>query len=391
MNWGLISHPYHRGGVTSWMIDFFRYAKTLGESIYFMVPNPKTPFISASGKLPISQILKNDIGLVFEEVDFRFELGTFQRRVSFYKNLILKNLPEGSILIPSDDEAVWRACAELSHLYVFIGVLHSDDEHYYRLAQNYHHGVAGFVSVSNRIKNSVSFDKPHLVIPCGIQVSNKRSFPEKKNKLVFVGRIEEKQKRVSDLPKIFREILNENPDWKLSIIGNGVDMEGLREEFSNLGLNDSIEFLNWIPKEEVDQILLEAKILIQTSNYEGMSVAIMEALASGCQILSSQVSGVEDLENDERTNSIIALYPIGDIDKAKFAFERLIKSYHTSIPKLANTLAEEFFSIESCWKSYKYFVSDLSPQFENSPLKNRAGLSSDLLALCRLLKYKITH
>ncbi|QYH37964.1 glycosyltransferase family 4 protein [Algoriphagus sp. NBT04N3] len=391
MNWGLISHPYHRGGVTSWMMDFFKHARTLGESINFLVPNPKTPFISASGKLPISQILKNNIGVVSEEVDFRFELGTFQKRVSFYKNLILRNLPEGSILIPSDDEAVWRACAELSHLYVFIGVLHSDDEHYYRLAENYHQEVAGFVSVSNRIKNSVSFDKPHLVIPCGIQISKNRSFPEKENKLVFVGRIEEKQKRVSDLPKIFREILNDNPDWKLSIIGNGVDMESLREEFSNLRLNDSIEFLDWIPKEEVNQLLVEAKILIQTSNFEGMSVAVMEALAAGCQILSSQVSGVEDLENDERSHSLIALYPIGDIDKAKLAFESLRQSYHTSIPKLANTLAEEFFSIESCWKSYKHFVSNLSPQIENIPLESRAGLSSDLLALCRLLKYKITH
>jgi glycosyltransferase involved in cell wall biosynthesis len=391
MIWGLISHPYHRGGVTSWMMDFFKEGVSTGESIYFLVPTPTKTFISASGKLPISQILGNSSGLISQPVDFRFELGTFQKRVSFYKSLINKNLPKGSILIPSDDEAVWRACAELSNKYKVIGVLHSDDEHYYHLAKKYENAVAGFVSVSNRIKSKIPGNKPHSVIPCGIKIPQIESFPKKKNRLVYVGRIEEKQKRVSDLSKIFGQLLSNFPTWKLSIVGNGEDMERLKNDFSGIPLKDSVEFLNWLPNNQVFELLLESRILIQTSNFEGMSVAVMEALAAGCQILSSKVSGVEDLVADNRAKSIIELYPIGEIKEALEAFEILNSNTNEFVAQVANQLAVDYFSIESCWKAYNEFVENLSSQSIPFTSDTKSFWVSDLIAIGRLFKYKITH
>lgn len=391
MIWGLISHPYHRGGVTSWMMEFFKEGISTGESVKFLVPSPSKPFISAFGKLPISQLLGNSPNLISQPVDFKFELGTFHRRVSFYKNLIKRNLPKGSILIPSDDEAVWRACAETAADYIFIGVLHSDDEHYYQLAKKYEKSVAGFVSVSNRIKSKIHSKIAHTVIPCGIKIPSIESFPHKKNQLVYVGRIEENQKRVSDLPKIFGQIISDFPDWKLSIVGNGVDLERLKSDFDAMEIGDSVEFLNWLPQKQVFDLLLESRILIQTSNFEGMSVAVMEALAAGCQILSSKVSGVEDLIADNRAKSIVELYPVGEIKLALKAFGILVSKTNEIDPQLANQLAGDYFGIDSCWKAYNKFVENLSSKSVHFTSNNKSLWVSDLIALGRLFKYKITQ
>lgn len=392
MIWGLISHPYHRGGVTSWMMDFFKIGIAHRREVRLLTPTPQSPFISSSGKLPISEILEGIPGLISKHVDFRFELGSMENRVNFYKKLILENLPLGSILIPSDDEAVWRACSELANLYCFIGVLHSDDDYYYQLAYRYGDYVSGFISVSKRIKDKVKFPKDHDVIPCGIKLNKKPQDLKKKKWLSFVGRIEEKQKRVSDLPKIFQKINSFDPEWELILIGNGCDLDSLKEGFIKYGVSNKVQYLGWLPKEEVFELLTQSQILIQTSNYEGMSVAVMEALSAGCQVMSSEVSGIEDLGTFPRSTSVLSLFPIGNLEKALESFIQLNTKFDPQItPFQAIELAHENFSVEVCWQRYETFANKLVPQQKVQKASIGLKLHSDMLAIMRLVKYKLTH
>ncbi|WP_297338025.1 glycosyltransferase [Algoriphagus sp.] len=392
MIWGLVTHPYHRGGVTSWMMDFFKSGIAHRREVRLLAPSPQRPFISSSGKLPISEILEGTSGLISPPVDFRFELGSMEHRVDFYKKLILENLPLGSILIPSDDQAVWRACSELANLYCFIGVLHSDDDYYYQLAERYGDFVAGFVSVSERIKNKVKIPKDHQVIPCGITLNKKPSIVTKKKWISFVGRIEEKQKRVSDLPKVFQKISAQDPEWELILIGNGNDLDQLKDTFTDYGLSKKVHYLGWIPNQEVFDYLSQSQILIQTSNYEGMSVAVMEALSAGCQVMSSAVSGVEDLDSLPNVTSVLSLFPIGNLEKALESFIQLTTKFDpSSTPHQAIELAHSHFSMEACWNRYETFASNLNPQEKVEKPSRSSKLPSDILAMMRLIKYKLTH
>lgn len=391
MTWTLITHPYHRGGVTSWMMDFFMAGSSASKSVKLVTSNPKVKFISALDKSPIVKLLNSQKDIIAPLVDFRFELGNFSSKVAFYKKTIQKNVPIGSFLIPSDDEAAWQACSEIADNYRMIGVLHSDDPYYYHLATKYAPYVSGFVSVSNRIKKNTRLSINHEVIPCGINISESFIPNQRKKQLVFVGRIEEKQKRISDLPKFLKRVLQLDPAWKLLIIGDGIDLPQLKEAFDNQKLSKSVHFLGWVSNMEVRNILQSSRILIQTSNYEGMSVAVMEALSAGCQVLSSEVSGVEDLALLSGAESIVSIFPIGDINAAIKGFEKLNSEYSENTAHQSYQLAKDQFSIESCWDRYEQFCQELKPVAQANKSSFNLAYFSDLLAFLRLTKYKILN
>ncbi len=388
MKIALVCHPYHRGGVTSWMTDFFNYGVKQNLNISFVTLEPKSPFISAMDRPKMIDKLDQK-GIIFkQEVDYKFELGLRNYKINIYRNLILNNIPKSSILIPSDDEIIWAACASLAGNYVFCGVLHSDDNYYYNLYDKYKKFTAAIVSVSSRIQQKLSLPQHSFVIPCGIPLDKFDYKKPKKNKIAWIGRLEEHQKRASDIIPIANKILEKYPDWHFYIVGNGAESEKIQAQIRNLNLDTSIHLVGWKESHFISNLLSESRVLLQTSNFEGMSVAMMEALGSGCQILSTQVSGVEDLITKISAKGVVEIYPIGDIESAFYAFEKLVKHDEENLAKKAFNLANDEFSIQACYDSYCKAIKNLTPT-KNMDLNKRPQIFSTLIASMRKLKYKI--
>lgn len=391
MNITLICHPYHRGGVTSWMVDFFNLGIKQQSDISFLTLDPKEPFISAKDRPKIIDMLDLSGMLIKQEVSYTFELGLRNFKIETYRNLILTYVPKGSVLIPSDDEIIWAACASVAADYFFCGVLHSDDAYYYNLYEQYNTYTAAMVSVSERIQRKLSNSHNGFVIPCGIPLEKFDYKQTKQDQIVWIGRLEEYQKRVSDIIPIARKILQNYPDWKFYIVGNGADYEKLKTRIEEQNLIDSIFLVGWKEFDFIRTLLSESKILLQTSNFEGMSVAIMEALGSGCQILSTQVSGVEDLDSQMASKDIVETFPIGDIEKAYEGFVSLIQIDQNGLAKKANDLANAEFSIEACFRKYGKVFENLKPT-KNMQLSNsNQFLYSKLIASLRKIKYMISN
>lgn len=390
MNIALICHPYHRGGVTSWMVDFFNLGVKNNSSISFVTLDPKEPFISAKDRPKILDLLDSNGLIIKKEVDYKFELGLQNFKINTYRNLILNHVPKGSILIPSDDNNIWAACATVASEYIFCGVLHSDDAYYYKLYDQYKDYTAAMVSVSERIQKKLANLQNGFVIPCGIPLDKFYFENSKKKKIAWVGRLEEFQKRVSDIIPIATRILQNYPDWKFYIVGNGAEYEKLKMQIKDINLEDSIYLVGWKESEYIRQLLSESRILLQTSNFEGMSVAMMEALGSGCQILSTKVSGVEDLEVQVASKGIVETYPIGDIEKAFEGFQSLIQIENNGVARKANVLANSEFSIEACFRKYFKVFENLKPTKNLQNDFTRGHLYSSLIAFLRKSKYIIS-
>lgn len=383
MKIALVCHPYHRGGVTTWMTDFFKEGRRKNSDIDFVTLYPKKPFASATDRPTILSLLGVSEGVFFKEVDLFFEFGTFSFRIDVYRELILNNVPRGSVLIPSDDEAIWAACASLAGDYVFLGVLHSDDEKYYRLANINKKYVSAFISVSERIKNNLNVGKPVVVIPCGIPINNFNFSIQKKNIVVWIGRLDENQKRVSDIISFAKKMAEEIPDWKFYVVGEGHEFTWLQEQIILNNLGNHLFLKGWKDSKYISKILSECAVFLQTSNFEGMSVAVMEALASGCKILSSRVSGIEDLE---KSVGLVSVYPVGAIDIAFEEFKKLIQTNSLDMAEKAFQLAKINFSIETCFLRYEIVAKDSLPTV-NKAFKNKNYLFiSYLVAILRKCK-----
>jgi len=86
---------------------------------------------------------------------------------------------------------------------------------------------------------------------------------------------------VSLLIRAIPIVLKEEPETKFLIAGDGSEKENLEREVENLDLGASVEFLGRVPHKDMPKLLAQADIYVSTSPYDGTSVSLLEALASG--------------------------------------------------------------------------------------------------------------
>ncbi|WP_217938975.1 glycosyltransferase [Duncaniella muris] len=114
-----------------------------------------------------------------------------------------------------------------------------------------------------------------VAIPNPLTISPPPSVMEKKNNILFIGRIENNQKRTLRLLDIWSHVCKKLPDWTLTIIGDGPDKTLLKDEIASRQLEriTLTGFTSPIP------YLIESKILLLVSEYEGFGLVITEAMS----------------------------------------------------------------------------------------------------------------
>lgn len=388
----LVSHPYHRGGVTTWIKNFYNTGVANKKNVCCVTVEPEVGFISGNDRPTLISLLDCRKHLYSNKVGYHYELGTIDYKASVLTDIIRKNVPVGSVLIPSDDEACWKACAALTSEYRMVGVLHSDDPYYYQINKKYSHYLSGVVSVSNviasKIKNVHYSGSSLVTIPCGIPISKLKN-KIRTSDIVWIGRVDEHQKRISEVVEIAKKMRSANIQSKIHVYGAGNKSAWLLNEIENNSLGDIIICHGWVNHDQIFDHLCTASALLQTSNFEGMSVAVMEALAAGCKIISTRVSGIEDLEGDELSEKIVKVYERGDIETAVKLIKNAVENKN-NLNVLAHELAEKHFDIEKCFEQYedlcqKLVIADSSIKLKNGILTQ---IYSKSLSLIRFLKYR---
>ncbi len=117
----------------------------------------------------------------------------------------------------------------------------------------------------------------------------------KLNRIISVGRLYP-QKNQEMMIRAFAKMADEFPDWQLVIYGEGPLRESLEL------LVDSLEMQGRVllpgRTEHVIEELRKSKIFCMSSDYEGMSNSMIEAICVGLPVISTKVSGTEELIKD---------------------------------------------------------------------------------------------
>lgn len=139
-------------------------------------------------------------------------------------------------------------------------------------------------------------------------ICNDDSF--KRKDIIYVGRIEDNQKRTFRLVEIWKELEPLFPDWHFKIVGDGPDREKLENSIKRLNLkNISIEgFKDPLPYYK------KASILLLTSEYEGFGLVVVEGMIYGVipVVLGSYTAVYDIIDNGQ--SGIIAPYPYSKND-----------------------------------------------------------------------------
>jgi L-malate glycosyltransferase len=113
-------------------------------------------------------------------------------------------------------------------------------------------------------------------------------------KLIYVGRLHE-QKGLDVLLKAVRQLMQYDPAYEvcLDIVGDGPLWDPLCNLAKQLGIRCQVQFLGQI--EQVLEHLYEADIFVLPSRAEGLSNALLEAMACGLPVVVSDVPGNVDV------------------------------------------------------------------------------------------------
>lgn len=175
-----------------------------------------------------------------------------------------------------------------------------------------------------------------------------------KTVLLYVG-VFRVRKRVFNLLFALREVVKTNDKVVLLLVGGG---RGYEEDVlrlvKDLGLEDNVIFVGKVSNDQVVNYLNAADVFCTLSSYEGMPIAILEAMAGGKAILTSRVSGMIDLVSDGKdgyltkvddTNNIIKKMQLLVDDPAQtkamgeYARKKIVEHYDW------NRIADEYIKL----------------------------------------------
>jgi glycosyltransferase involved in cell wall biosynthesis len=310
---------------------------------------------------------------------------------------VFQHVPAGVPVVVSDDPAAWDALAMLRRRNPMIGVLHADEPHYYALASRFQHAATAIVSVSRRVfanarGTGAGSEATTDVIPCGIPLPTLATpvrATSERLRLVWVGRINEYQKRVSDLAAIAAALRGAGRAFRLDIIGDGEDAARLRALLQRSDIADDVQFLGWLPASAVQSALSESDLMLLPSNFEGMPVAAMEALACGCAVIGSDTCGLEEYQGRMSARNALWIYPRGNVGAAVAAIETAARVERDERRRAARRLAEEEFAIAVCMRRYEDLLSRL-PRAEHVataiPTRHIGDIASWVVSRARLLR-----
>jgi glycosyltransferase involved in cell wall biosynthesis len=185
-----------------------------------------------------------------------------------------------------------------------VGYCHADSEKQYYTSLTYYAPlISQFVSVSTQCSDTLSTRLPARrpemnVLPCGITVPKtlNRNYQTQPIRLVYAGRVVQHQKRVLDLIALVAILRQAKIPFKLTIIGEGDQLEMLRDALSVDCYHDVVRFCSPIAPAAMANELIVNDVLVQPSAFEGTSVSMLEAMAVGTvPCVTRTASGVDDI------------------------------------------------------------------------------------------------
>lgn len=248
-------------------------------------------------------------------------------------------------------------------------ILHNDDKYHIKLIDLFAAGdekykVSAMIGVSQLLTQLIKWQAAANAIveylPYGAPVPEQTAVLNTDDtlKLVYIGRMMENQKRISEVSKVFCRVAREIAGTECTLYGSGKDLPKVLEILKNEGNGLPVNYEGQLDTENVQQHLLQNHIFVLLSDYEGIPISLMEAMACGLVPVCLNIrSGMTELILQNETGFLVNDRNDDFVDTIK-----KIKSDYSLWQKIsvaARKKITEEFSDEICNKRWLDFLIGL--------------------------------
>ena len=170
-----------------------------------------------------------------------------------------------------------------------------------------------------------------------------------KNYVLYAGRLD-KNKGVEYLLYAFSQ-LYPHYNYKLIIIGSGPEEQRLKKIAKDIGLTHNIEFVPLVPKLMLPSYLANCSVFVLPSIFECMPITLLEAMASGKSVISSNIPGPKDIITHGYDGFLFEKENVGDL-KRHLELCLSDKKLRKNIGNNARKTIEEKYVFEKIADSY---------------------------------------
>jgi colanic acid/amylovoran biosynthesis glycosyltransferase len=255
-----------------------------------------------------------------------------------------------------------------------VGVIRSDDLTYRAIQNKFIFGDPNYrltatVCVSEYLEKEICKQQKNKIlvrrIPSGVPIPTNKahSRADKKIRLVYSGRLVEEQKRISEVTRAFCRVVSELPNTEAIIYGEGPAEKNIKQILSNEGDGLPIHFAGRIDSDKIQDVILESHVIVLLSDYEGLPISVMEAMACGVVPVCLKIrSGIPELIEHEKTGLLVNdreddfVNAIRRLQTEPGLWERLSKS--------ARAKVEEGYSVEESARRWVLLFNELDEKYK---------------------------
>ena len=240
---------------------------------------------------------------------YPIEYHDFSNNVLELARELIKKAPV-SVLINKQTQLMYAAmlakeiCGE--EAIRIVSVIHSDNVAFYRRHKYLEKYLDHICCVSKRIwelatkKYNINSEKiTYKITPIQLDEDEEmRCYTLDSNQplqIGYAGRIEVNAKRVDLILPLMEELEKYDCNYHLSLAGDGRFLKQFKEVTKEKGWTDRVTFLGKIPHRDIKKFWMDKDVFLSVSEFEGSSMAALEAMSCGAIPVETNVSGVEEL------------------------------------------------------------------------------------------------
>lgn len=260
-----------------------------------------------------------------------------------------------------------------------VAVAHTNDEVYRGFLSAYHAWDAA-VAVSPACEawvRDIAGGRAVEHIPYGVALHERRDLSSRRAplRIGYIGRVVERQKRVSLLLDVLRGLTDLGLDYEFHLVGDGDALQAWQRDAAHAGLDRRVTIHGSRPLDWVERFLRTLDVSVITSDAEGLSIAMLEAMAAGVVPCVTRVDRTIDQLLIDGENAVVTA--VDGVDQmaprlAELARDRSLLSRTGEAAR--RTITQHGLTLEACAHHYAELLRRVTAEPQSRPRATDLGL-----------------